>query len=208
MSKSRFTPLALPEASHVADAVLAIDPLGNDNCPYCAHPNRRQLDVDLLMAEQIGPVVDTHQLAILPEGDPFGKEYAKICSAVEKHRRLHVIKVFESLDDMDAGVPIFNAPTLQFVDWTVRQYIDVYKISDEPKDQLASLGGLVKALQIRSAIRGEVVAGKTKPPDFIEGEIIISNATKKKMLEVEARKLGLKLVEPKVIELKPVEVKS
>jgi len=198
--KSSFSPLAPVEAFQVVEAVLAIDPLGNDSCPYCALPIRRQLDRDLLSTDSIGTVVDRHQLAPHTEAT----EYAKICGAVERHRRLHVIKVFESLQDAEANIPDPQSPTIRFIDWAVREYIQTYKTCNEPRDALASLGGLVKALGTRAAIRGEIANDKNKLAKTIETEAILSDATKRKLLETEARRLGLRLIEPKAIEAKSI----
>ena len=196
MPKSSFSPLAPTEAFQVVEAVLALDPLGNDSCPYCALPTRRQLDIDLLSTESIGTTVDRHQLAPQPSSSV---EYAKICGAVERHRRLHVIKVFESLQDAEANIPDPTSPTIKFIDWVVREYIQTYKAADESKDALASLSGLVKALGTRAAIRGEIANDKNKLAKTIETEAILSDATKKQLLQAEARRLGLRLIEPKAI---------
>ena len=202
MPKSHFTPLAPVEAVHVVEAVLAIDPLGNDNCPYCAHPNRRQLDIDLLTTDSLGSIVDKHQLAVREDGDQFGKEYSHACAGVERHRRLHVLKTFESLDDADRGIPGRTAPTLHFVDWTVQQYIETYKECEKPQDQLSSLSGLVKALKTRAEIRGEIAKNGNKHPDTIETEVILSDADKRRMIMSEAKRMGLKLIEAKTTEVK------
>ncbi len=198
MPRSSFSPLAPVEALQVVDAVLALDPLGNDSCLYCSLPNRRQLDIDLLSNDSIGTVVDRHQLVLPNVGST---EYAKICGAVERHRRLHVIKVFESLQDAEANIPDPTSSTLRFIDWTVSEYIKTYKTCEEPKDALASLSGLVRALGTRAAIRGEIANDKNKLAKTIETEAVLPDTTKRKLLEAEARRLGLKLVDPKLIEV-------
>ena len=201
MAKLHFTPLEPQVALQVVEAVLALDPLGNDNCPFCAHPNRRELDIDLLTNESIAQVVDHHQLASQADRD-----YGKICLSVERHRRNHVIKVFQSIEDFDSMVPHKTAPTIQFIDWTVGQYVNVYKQCDSPRDQLTTLQGIVKALLTRAQIRGEIRHNKTHSPEVLDAEVLLTPDQKRKMLELEARRLGLKVIDTNPIMIEATKI--
>lgn len=197
---SSFQPISVEEAQKVVDAILLYDPMGNDACPYCAHPDRKQIDVDLLSNANLAAVVEQHSLGIRDTTEAFsGREFAQVCSAVERHRRHHLIKVFEKLSD-DSDFPEFTSPTVRFIDWTVKEHYQMLREGLDPKDRITALKGMVSALRVRADVRGET-AGKNKNPDTIETEALLTPDQQRKALELAARKLGLKLVDAKPKEI-------
>lgn len=192
-----YQPIDKAEAEQVVAAVITASPLGEDSCDFCQHPVRNQLDVDLLITSSIAEVAVNYQFATRSLDPDLAKSFAAVCTRLEQHRRLHIIKVFEGLSKAQSELPDTTAPTIRFVEWAIGEYSAIVRDAEKDQDRIAALRGFVSALQTRATLRGEILEGKRRSPDTIEVESQMTPETQRKILELQARKLGMRLVAPK-----------
>lgn len=198
MASRSFVPLGLVEAEGVAGAVLAYDPIGNAECPVCVRPDRLLIDKSLLSTDDVGSVVENYHLATrIPGAGLVGnRDFSRVCTQVTRHRDHHVLKVFEALND-ESGFPAPEESTIKFSNWTVKALFDEYKQAKDPNLRLRCLAAMTKALTTRASIMGELAKDNKKGLETTTVSASLTPQQKRLLLEMEAQKIGLKLIEAK-----------
>ncbi|MDE2233227.1 MAG: hypothetical protein KGJ90_03820 [Patescibacteria group bacterium] len=194
MSKYSFTAVSQEEAAKIASVVLQYDPIGNSNCPWCKREDRREIDTDLLSEDDVSSVADMHQLATRdPNAKWGGNDFKYVCIQLERHRRHHILKVFESLE-ADDSFPDELSPTVKYVSWLLKALFDEYRLNDDPNVRIKALIAMGKTIPVRATLRGEMNSDHKRLPETLDVEAILTPEQRRKVLDAEARKLGLKLI--------------
>lgn len=194
MAKYSFAAVSPEEAAKIVNVVLQYDPVGNSNCIICKREDRREVDTDLLSEDDVGTVADVRQLAPRdPNARWGGNDFKYVCIQLERHRRHHILKVFESLA-ADDSFPDELSPSVKYVSWLLKALFDEYRLNDDPNVRIKALIVMSKTIPIRAILRGETNMDRKRIAETVEVEAILTPEQRRKVLDAEARKLGLKLI--------------